>query len=98
MEDDDFTIIERYHQEYRGIVQYYLLAQNVSTLWRLHWVAKVCLLLTLAGKHQTSAMVQVQKYRATVQGPDATSYPCLEKQIPREGKKPLVARLGGEYR
>jgi len=95
MEDDDFTIIERYQQEYRGIVQYYLLAQNVSTLWRLHWVAKVSLLLTLAGKHQTSSMAQVQKYRATVPGPDGTSYPCLEKQVAREGKKPLVARFGG---
>jgi group II intron reverse transcriptase/maturase len=95
MEDDDFTIIERYQQEYRGIVQYYLLAQNVSTLWRLHWVTKVSLLLTLAGKHQTSTMVQVQKYRATVQSPDGMNYPCLEKQIPREGKKPLVARFGG---
>src|SRR5437879_13365121 len=30
LQDDDFTIIDRYQQEYRGVVQYYLLAHNVS--------------------------------------------------------------------
>jgi group II intron reverse transcriptase/maturase len=39
--DDDFTIIERYQQEYRGVVQYYMLAHNVSWFWKLHWTAKV---------------------------------------------------------
>lgn len=29
LHDDDFTIVQTYQQEYRGIVQYYLLAQNV---------------------------------------------------------------------
>ena len=33
--DDDYTIIDRYQAEFRGVVQYYLLAQNVSHFGRL---------------------------------------------------------------
>ena len=95
MNDDDFTIIERYQQEYRGVVQYYLLAHNVSWFWKLHWVAKISLLKTLANKHQTSVMAQVRKYKASFQAADGTTYACLETQVQREGKKPLVARFGG---
>ncbi len=94
LDDDDFTIIERYQQEHRGIVQYYLLAQNVSWFWKLHWVARRSLLKTLAYKHRTSMMVQVQKYKASFQTKDGVTYTCLEIQVQREGKKPLVARFG----
>jgi Type II intron maturase/Reverse transcriptase (RNA-dependent DNA polymerase) len=94
LDDDDFTIIERYQQEYRGIVQYYLLAQNVSWFWKLHWVARRSLLKTLAYKHRTSMMVQMQKYKASFQTKDGATYTCLEIQVQREGKKPLVTRFG----
>ncbi len=93
--DDDFTIIERYQQEYRGVVEYYLRAHNVSWFWKLHWRAKVSLLKTLAYKHKTGIAAQLRKYRANLQTADGTTYPCLEIQVPREGKKPLVARFGG---
>jgi Type II intron maturase len=35
----------------RGVVQYYLLAGNVSQLNRLEWVASTSMLKTLAAKH-----------------------------------------------
>lgn len=38
IQDDDFTIISRYQAEYRGLVEYYLLAINVCWLHKLHWV------------------------------------------------------------
>ncbi len=95
LNDSDFTIIERYQQEYRGVVQYYLLAHNVSWFWKLHWVAKVSLLKTLANKHQTSIVAQLRKYKASFQAADGTTYACLEIQVQRDGKKPLVARYGG---
>ncbi len=95
LNDDDFTIIERYQQEYRGVVQYYMLAHNVFWFWKLHWVAKVSLLKTLANKHHTSILAQVRKYKASFQAADGTTYACLEIQVQREGKKPLVARFGG---
>ncbi len=95
MADDDFSIIERYQQEYRGVVQYYMLAHNVHWFWKLHWIAKVSLLKTLACKHQTRAIAQLRKYRATFQAANGRSYPCLEMRILRKEKKPLIARFGG---
>jgi hypothetical protein len=38
MRDDDFTIVAKYQSEYRGVVQYYLLAQDVFRLGKLRWV------------------------------------------------------------
>ena len=35
--DEDHAIISRYGAEYRGIIQYYLLAGDVWRLSRLHW-------------------------------------------------------------
>ncbi len=94
MSDDDFSIIARYQAEYRGFVQYYQLAQNVSWLWKLHGVMRASLLKTLAHKHKRSVSKMARKYRATV---DTEHGPikCLEITVPREGKKPLVARFGG---
>src|SRR6266568_2183516 len=85
LENDDFTSIEHYQQEYRGIVQYYMLAQNVSWFWKLHWLAKGSLLKTLANKHQTTVMKTLQKYEVSFQAADGTIYRCLEIQIQREG-------------
>lgn len=47
LHDDDFTIIAKYQSEYAGRVQYYLLAQDVFRLGRLHWVMETSLLKTL---------------------------------------------------
>src|SRR5512144_1798479 len=50
--DEDFTIVAKYQAEYAGLVQYYLLAQDVFRLGKLHWVMETSLLKTLAGKHR----------------------------------------------
>lgn len=92
--DDDFTIMSRYQLEYRGIVQYYLLAQNVPQFWKLHWIMKESLLKTLASKHKGKVTDMVRKYQTTTETPHGTMK-CLEVIVPREGKKPLVARFGG---
>lgn len=94
LNDDDFTIIDRYQSEYRGFVQYYFLAQNVSWLWRLHWVMRESLLKTLAHKHRSTVSKMARKYRAIIETPHG-QMKCLEKVVLREGKKPLVARFGG---
>jgi hypothetical protein len=51
MNETDHTIINYFGAEYRGIVQYYLLAGDVYRLDRLHWVMQTSLLKTLAGKY-----------------------------------------------
>jgi hypothetical protein len=94
LQDDDFTIIDRYQSEYRGLVQYYLLAQNVSWFNKLHWVMQASLLKTLANKHKTTRLAMLRKYKAIVETPYGP-LKCLELVVPREGKKPLVARFGG---
>lgn len=94
LNDDDFSIIAHYQSEYRGFAQYYLLAQNVSWLWKLHWIMRISLLKTLAHKHKCSVTKVVRKYRVTADTPYG-EMKCLEKIVIREGKKPLVARFGG---
>ena len=44
---DDLTIISTYGSEYRGLVQYYLLAGDVWRLNRLRWAAETSMLKTL---------------------------------------------------
>ncbi|MBV9322335.1 MAG: maturase [Chloroflexi bacterium] len=92
---DDYAIIASYGAEYRGIVQYYLLAGDVARLSRLNWVMVTSMLKTLAGKYHSSVSKMARKYEATVE----TSYGprrCFQVSVERgEGKKPLVARYGG---
>jgi hypothetical protein len=93
--NDVFSIIARYQQEYRGIVEYYRLAYNLSTkLNRLKWVMETSLTKTLAHKLRISVRQVYKRFQTTIQrgsGP----YKVLRVEIAREGKKPLVAQWGG---
>ena len=95
MNEEDHAIINRYGSEYRGIVQYYLLAGDLWRLDRLHWVMKTSLLKTLAGKHDSTVTKMALKYAATIDtrhGPRT----CLQVSVQRdESSKPLVATFGG---
>src|SRR5256884_156874 len=92
LEDDDFSIVERYQQEYRGIVQYYLLAYNVGRLNKLRWIAEQSLMKTLACKHQTSVAAMYAKYKAKTQTPEGKTLTCLEVKREPQNKPPLIAR------
>jgi group II intron reverse transcriptase/maturase len=95
MNEEDHAIISRYGAEYRGIVQYYLLAGDVFRLSRLHWVMKTSLLKTLAGKHDSSVSKMARKYAATIKTPHGPRV-CLQVSVDRsESRKPLVATFGG---
>jgi group II intron reverse transcriptase/maturase len=91
---DDLTIISTYGSEFRGLVQYYLLAGDVSRLVRLRWVAETSMLKTLAAKHQSSVSKMARKYKATVETPHGRRT-CFTATVERAGRKPLVARFGG---
>lgn len=94
-EDDDYSIISQYQSEFRGIVNYYLLAQNVGWLNRLQWVMETSLLKTLAQKHRSSVAAMARKYRARTTTPHGT-LKCFQVVVQRkEGRKPLVAQFGG---
>lgn len=94
IDDTDFSIIARYQQEYRGIVQYYALAQNVCNFNRLEWVMKTSLLKTLASKHQASVRQMGAHYETTIQTPTGPRK-VLEIRVERADKPSLVARFGG---
>ena len=91
---DAYDIVRIYGAEYRGIVNYYLLAQDAWRLTRLCWYAETSMLKTLAAKHKSSVAKMAARYKAKVitgHGPRT----CFEARLQREGKKDLVARFGG---
>jgi hypothetical protein len=92
--EDEHTIVASYGAEYRGIVQYYLLAGNVHRLSRLQWVMETSMLKTLANKHRSTVSTMARKYKTTIQTPYGPRM-CFEARIDRTGRKPLVARFGG---
>ena len=95
LHDQDFTIVAKYAAEYRGLVQYYLLAQDVFRLERLRWVMETSMLRTLAGKHRSSVTKMAAKYK-TVIDTLAGRRICFQVTVPRDhGRKPLIARFGG---
>ena len=93
--ESDASIVLGYQQEYRGVVQYYLLATNVCHLDRLRRVMEMSLLKTLAAKHRTRMTAVAAQYRATIMGPDGTSRVGLQVCSEREGKRPVKVQFGG---
>jgi hypothetical protein len=92
---DDHVIISRYGAEYRGYVQYYLLASDVHRLNRLLWVAQTSMLKTLACKYDSTVSKMAAKYKATIVTPHGPRV-CMQVSTDRgESRKPLVARFGG---
>ncbi len=95
LNEDDFTVVSRYQSEYRGVIQYYLLAQNVSHFGKLHGVMRESLVKTLVAKHKTRRRKLLPRYRGTVQtehGPRA----CLRVVKQQDnGKRPKVAYFDG---
>jgi group II intron reverse transcriptase/maturase len=91
---DDYDIVRTYAAEYRGIVNYYLLAHNVGRLSTLRWNAETSMLKTLAAKHKSSVTAMAARHKATVVTRDGPRT-CFEAIRHRAGKKDLVARFGG---
>jgi len=91
---DDYDIVRKYGAEYQGVVNYYLLAQDVCRLNTLHWNAMTSMLKTLAAKHRSTVSKTAAKYKAKIETRDGLRT-CFEARMHREGKKDLVARFGG---
>ena len=84
MNRDHHVIISTYGAEFRGIVQYYLLAGDVWRLSRLQWVMLTSLLKTLAARHGSSVTKMARKYRAAVGTPHGPRR-CFEARTERAG-------------
>jgi group II intron reverse transcriptase/maturase len=90
----EYDIITRYQWEYRGLVEYYAMAQNYGRLSAVGWTMEKSLLKTLAHKNRTTMWNIWRRLRAKTLTPLGLRT-CLRLIIPREGKKPLVATFGG---
>jgi group II intron reverse transcriptase/maturase len=89
-----YDIVRIYGAEYRGIVNYYMLAHDVHRLNTLHWNALTSMLKTLAAKHHSSVSKMAARFKARIETPQGLRR-CFEARIEREGKQDLVARFGG---
>jgi len=94
LNESEFSIMSAYQAEYRGIVEYYKRAHNISELGKLKWVMTQSLTMTLAAKLKTTVANIFRKFQTTliVKG---KSYKGMQITIQREGKKPLIAQWGG---
>ena len=91
---DDYDIVRVHGAEYRGVVNYYLLARDVWRLSTLRWHAETSMLKTLAAKHRSTVTQMAARHKAAVTTSDGPRT-CFEARLKREGKKDLVARFGG---
>jgi hypothetical protein len=89
-----FEIVATYGAEYRGIIQYYLLAADVYRLNRLEGVMKTSMLKTLACKYDSTVRKMAARYKAKIDTPHGLRT-CFQVVVEREGRKPLIARFGG---
>ncbi len=95
LHESPFSMMEKFQAEFRGVVQYYQLAYNVSRLNRLRWVVETSLTKTLAAKLQISVNKVYRKFQATIETPYGP-YKGLRVMVQRDGgRPPLVTHWGG---
>ena len=90
---DVYDIIEQYQAEYRGIVEYYRKAYNLSSTSRLKQVMEVSLTKTLSNKLKISVSQVYRRFSKnlpTSEGPRKV----LQHIVARENKQPLTAQWG----
>jgi hypothetical protein len=91
----EFEMVQQYQAEYRGLVEYYRMAYNLSgPLSQLRWVMEQSLTKTLAHKFQVSVPQVYKRFKATLTK-DGKHSRGLRVVQQREGKKPLMAIWGG---
>jgi group II intron reverse transcriptase/maturase len=91
---DDYDIVRIYGAEYRGVVNYYLLARDVWRLDALRWHAQTSMLKTLAAKHRSPVTAMAARHKSEAVTGSETRV-CYEARRQRQGRKDLVARFGG---
>jgi len=73
----DNQIVGKFGAEWRGYLQYYLLAQDVWRLNRLQWVMLTSMLKTLAGKHRATVTAMAASIRPP--SPPRTGHGCASR-------------------
>lgn len=95
LSQSDFHIVSHYQAVYRGLVNYYRMAHNLSTrLGKLHWVLETSMVKTLAGKHRCSCASLWHQHKVKVQTEHGLVN-AFRVVVPRQDKPALVTHFGG---
>ena len=93
--DTVFSIVAYYQQEFRGVVEYYRLAYNLSAqLRRLKWMMEQSLTKTIARKLHCTVVEVYHRYQTIIPTPQGP-FKGLMVKIERKGRPPLEAYWGG---
>ncbi|HEV2122826.1 MAG TPA: group II intron reverse transcriptase/maturase [Chloroflexota bacterium] len=95
LHDSEYSIVQQFQAEYRGIAAYYQVAHNRHTLSRLRWNMELSLAKTLAHKLRISVRQVYRRFGATVATPRGPRKALVVVVERGEGKQPLVAQWGG---
>src|SRR5258708_2100656 len=88
----DYEITYLYGTEFQGLLNYFALAHNVSSIMgKLKYFMEGSLLKTLAHKHRSTLMKMAKQYKRKVNGINA-----IVVTTPRLGQDPLTAVFGGQ--
>ncbi len=90
----EYSIVAQYQSEFRGCADYYQLANDLHRLNSLKWIMEQSLAKTLATKLKVTVKKVHKKYGTTWMV-DGKAHQGLQVTIPREGKKPVIAKWGG---
>jgi hypothetical protein len=94
LNDSDHAIVTAYGAEYRGLVNYYLLAYDVFRLDRVRRVMLTSMLKTLACKHKSTVSKMADRLARTIETPHGPRR-CFQVSVERDGRPPLTATFGG---
>jgi group II intron reverse transcriptase/maturase len=95
IDESDYSIISRYQSHWRGFLNYYLMAKNVSKrLSLVYYVMRTSLLRTLAAKYKSTLTNMVHKYTVVVED-EREKHKVLQVRVTRPSKTDLVATFGG---
>ncbi|WP_338010130.1 group II intron reverse transcriptase/maturase [Ktedonobacter racemifer] len=90
----EYSIVAQYQAEFRGLVEYYQFANDLHRLNHLKRIMQQSLIKTLATKLKISGQ-KVRKRYNTTWTVNGKPYKGIQVTVPREGKKPLIAKWGG---
>jgi group II intron reverse transcriptase/maturase len=86
----DYDIVMWYQIQWSGLVHYYQMAVNVTSLQMVKWTMEVSLVKTLANKHKCSVRTVYRNYRHTAKEGNKG----IRATLQREGKPPLETTFG----
>ena len=95
MVNSDYEIVSTYQSEVRGLIQYYIMAHNLSQrLDKVISMARFSLRKTLAAKHKSTVKKIAKQYADTLEV-KGRAYKVISVKVERKGRPTLQPHFGG---